>query len=73
MDILKLALNVGPVKDFLSKQFNKIIYLKTGYHVNVLLNEITVKNENGKVSLHLDTDAVMKSEEFYDILDKLSK
>lgn len=73
MDILKLALNVGPVKDFLAKQLKKVIYLKTGYHVDVLLNEITVKNENGKVSLHLNTDAVMKSEEFYDILDKLSK
>ncbi len=73
MDILKLALNAGPVKDFLAKQFRKIIYLKTGYHVDVLLNDITVKNENGKVTLHLNTDATMKAEEFYDILDKLSK
>ena len=73
MDLFKLVLGTGPIKEFLSGQIKKIIYLKTGYHTDVLLNNIIVKNENGKVSLHLDVDATMKDTEFYDILNKLTK
>ena len=50
----------------------KVIFLKTGYHVDVLLNNVVVKNENGRVSLHLDADASIKDSEFYDILNKLT-
>lgn len=73
MDLFKLMLGAGPIKEFLSGKIKKIIYLKTGYHVDVLLNNIVVKNENGKVSLHLDVDASTKDSEFYDILNKLTK
>ena len=73
MDLLKIALNIGPVRDFVAKQLNKVIYLKTGYHADVLLNDLVVKNEGGKVVLHLNSDVTMSSEEFYDILNKLSQ
>lgn len=71
MDLFKLVLGTSPVKEYLAKLARKVIFLKTGYHADVLLNNITVKNENGKVSVHIDTDLTMDSKEFYTLLDKL--
>lgn len=72
MDLFKLMLGAGPTKGFLGGWLKKVIFLKTGYHVDVLLNNVVVKNENGRVSLHLDADASIKDSEFYDILNKLT-
>lgn len=71
MDLFKIVLSASPVKEYIAKLARKVIYLKTGYHADVLLNHIEMKNENGKVTVHLDTDLTMDSKEFYALLDKL--
>ena len=71
MDLFKIMLSASPVKEYLAKLARKVIFLKTGYHADVLLKEIELRNENGKVSVHLDTDLTMDSKEFYALLDRL--
>ena len=67
----------NPVQIFINKMYEKhvkeLIYLKTGYHADLSINEVMLTDENGKVSLHADFDLEMKSEELYDILEKLAK
>jgi len=72
MDILKLALSTGPIKDWVAKQIRNILFVKTGYHADVSLNDISVTNKDGKVYLHMDVNAEMTSKEFMDILNKLT-
>lgn len=67
----------NPVQIFINKMYEKhvkeLIYLKTGYHADLSINEVELSDENGKVHLHADFDLEMKSNELYDILDKLAK
>ena len=72
MSLLKLAMQAGPVKEWLAKYLKKLIYLKTGYHVDLLLNEVVIKDENGKTSLHMDVDVTTGSDEFYQLLEKIN-
>lgn len=72
MSFLKLVMQTGPVKDWVAKYIKNLIYLKTGYHVDLLLNEVVVKDENGKTSLHIDANVSTSSEEFYGLLEKLN-
>ena len=72
MDLLKLALSTSSIKNAVSKLIGKAIYLKTGHHVDIDLNDIMLKNENGKVKLHVNTDLYMNTEEFLDILEKFT-
>lgn len=72
MNLFKLMLTAGPLKSFAAKWIKNTIFLKTGYHVDISLNDICFKEENGKVSLKLNTDLNMNSEEFYKLLDKFA-
>lgn len=73
MSFLKLVMQAGPVKDFIAKYIKNLLYLKTGYHADLLLNEVMVKDENGKTTLHLNCDLNMNSTEFYELLNKLNE
>ena len=42
-----------------------------GYNIDILLNEIEVKNENGKITLHVDVDAEVDNGEFIKILKSI--
>ena len=68
MDVLKLKLSTkfmrGMVANLISKALNK----KLGYNIDILLNEIEVKNENGKILIHVDADAEVDNSEFVKIL-----
>lgn len=68
MDVLKLKLSTkfmrGMVANLISKALNK----KLGYNIDILLNEIEVRNENGKILIHVDADAEVDNSEFVKIL-----
>ena len=67
----------NPIQLFINKMYEKhvkeLIYLKTGYHADLTINEVELADENGRVRLHADFDLSMDSKEFYDILDKIAK
>lgn len=68
----------NPIKEFImtniySKYVKDAIYLKTGFHVDLNLNEVEIIDENGRTKLHADFDLATNSEEFYKLLDKLAK
>lgn len=71
MDVLKLKLSTkfmrGMVANLIAKALNK----KFGYNIDILLNEIEVKNENGKILIHVDADAEVDNGEFVKILKSI--
>lgn len=68
MDELKLMLNTKFMRNIVTKILAKAIYKKTGYHVDIQLNEIIAETSNGKIKLHMNIDTEMHSEDFANIL-----
>ena len=71
MDVLKLKLSTKFMRSTIANLISKALYKKLGYNIDVLLNEIEVKNENGKIMLHVDVDAEVDNGEFIKILKSI--
>lgn len=71
MDILKLKLSTKVMRNMIANFISKTLYKKLGYDIDILINEIEVKNENGKVKLHVDVDAEVDNCEFVNILKSI--
>lgn len=71
MDVLKLKLSTKFMRSTIANLIAKALYKKLGYNIDILLNEIEVKNENGKITLHVDVDAEMANGEFIKILKSI--
>lgn len=71
MDVLKLKLSTKFMRSTIANLISKALYKKLGYNIDVLLNEIEVKNENGKILLHVDVDAEVDNSEFIKILKSI--
>lgn len=67
MDELKLMLNTKFMRGLVTKILAKAIYKKTGYQVDIQLNEVKAETHDGKISLHVDVDAQMNSEDLVNI------
>lgn len=63
MDELKLILTTGFTKRIVTKIIAKGIKKKTGYDVNIELNEITVELVGQKVCVHVDAKAEMHGDD----------
>ena len=68
MDELKLALSTRFMKNLVTKILTKAIFKKTGYEIGIQINKIEAETHHGKVSVHLDIDAEMNSEDLMKIL-----
>lgn len=68
MDELKLVLNTKFMKSIVTKIIAKAINKKTGYDVNIQLQEIKVETMDGKIRLHADLDAEINTEDFIKII-----
>lgn len=68
MDELKLALNTKFMKGIVTRIIAKAIYKKTGYRVDIWLNEIKVETRGDKVRLHMDVDADVNTEDLINII-----
>lgn len=55
-------------RGIVSKILKTVIHKKTGYNVDIQLNEITAKISDGNTYLHLDVDAELGKEELINIL-----
>lgn len=52
----------------ISKLLKLVLCKKLGYDVDIRLNEITAKVDNGKTHIHLDVDAELEKDELTKIL-----
>ena len=68
MDELKLLLSTRFMRGLITKILAKAILKKTGYEVDIQINKIVAEVHDGKMSVHLDVDAEMKTEDLVNIL-----
>lgn len=71
MDVLKLKLSTKFMRSTVANLIAKALYKKLGYNIDILLNEIEVRNENGKIMLHVNADAEVDNGEFIKILKSI--
>lgn len=71
MDVLKLKLSTKFMRGMVANLIAKALKKKLGYEIDILLNEIEVKNEDGKVHLHINADAEVNNGEFIKILKSI--
>ncbi len=68
MDELKLILTSGFTKRIVTKIIAKAIKKKTGYDIDIELNEITMEMVGQKVRLHVDVKAEMHGDDLLDLV-----
>ena len=68
MDELKMVLSTKFMRGIVTRIIAKAIYKKTGYNVDIQLNEIKLETMDGKVCLHADVDAEINNEDFMKII-----
>lgn len=69
MDEMKIVSKF--TRGIVSKILKTVIHKKTGYDVDIQLNEITTTISDGKTHLHLDLDAELNKEELMKILKSI--
>lgn len=68
MDELKLVLSSRLMRGIVTKIIKKAIFKKTGYEIDIQINKISAEVNEGKVSVNLDVDAEMNSEDLLTIV-----
>ena len=68
MDELKLILSSRFMKGIVTKIIAKAIKNKTGYEIDIELNEVAVEVIDGKVHLHVDAKAEMHGDDLWHIV-----
>ena len=58
-------------RGIISKASKMVVHKKTGYNVDIQLNEITTTINDGKTHLHLDVDAELEKDELIKILKSI--
>lgn len=68
MDELKLNLSSKLMRGIVTKLISKAVYKKTGYKIEIELNNINVEVINGKAHIHVDADAEIDNDELMKIV-----
>lgn len=71
MDELKLKLSTKWMRGIVTSLVSKAIKKKYGYDIDILLNEIDIKTEDGKIRIHANVDAEVSNEEFAKIIKSI--
>ncbi len=71
MDELKMNLSSKFMRGIVTKIISKAVYKKTGYKVEIDLNNINVEVVNGKAYIHVDADAAIDNEELMKIVKNI--
>lgn len=69
MDEMKIVSKF--TRGIISKILKTVIHKKTGYEVDIRLNEVTTTISDGKTHLHLDVDAEIDKDELMKILKSI--
>lgn len=68
MDELKMSLSTKFMRSIVTKIISKAIFKKTGYNINIQLNEVKLETVDSKVCIHADVDAEVNNEDFISII-----
>lgn len=67
MNEMKLKLSTKFMRGLVAKLIRKVVYQKTGYNIDILLNEIDVQVIDGRARIHVNVDAEIDEKEFLKI------
>lgn len=68
MDEMKLKLSTRFMRNIVAKLVAKMIYKKTGYKVDIHLNELDVSVIDGETHISVNAEAKLSSNEFMKIM-----
>lgn len=68
MDEMKLKLSTRFMRNLVSKLIAKMIYRKTGYRVDIYLNELDINVIDGETHISTNVEAKLSSNEFMKIM-----
>lgn len=68
MDEMKLTLSTKFMRNVVAKIIAKIVYKKTGYKVNIQLNELDINVIDGETYISTSVEAKLSSDEFIKIM-----
>ncbi len=68
MDEMKLKLSTKFMRNIVAKLIARAIYKKTGYRVNIQLNELDVSVIDGETHISTNVEAKLSSNEFMKIM-----
>lgn len=68
MDEMKLTLSTKFMRNVVAKIIAKIVYKKTGYKVNIQLNELDINVIDGETHISTSVEAKLSSDEFIKII-----
>ena len=68
MDEMKLTLRTKFMRNVVAKIIAKIVYKKTGYKVNIQLNELDINVIDGEAYISTSVEAKLSSDEFIKIM-----
>lgn len=71
MDELKLKLSTKFMRGLLAGLLQKLVYKKTGYDVDIQIEEISIETVDGKVRVHVNVDGEISNDEFMRIVKRL--
>ena len=71
MDELKMNLSSKFMRGIVTKIISKAVYKKTGYKVEIDLNNINVEVVNGKAYIHVDADVAIDNDELMKIVKNM--
>ena len=71
MDELKLKLSTKFMRNIVSKLLSKMIYKKTGYKVDVYLNDLDIEVVDGDATVGANVELKVNSNEFMKIMKSI--
>lgn len=73
MDEMRVKLRTKFMRNIVSKLIARFIYKKTGYKIDIQLNDLDVFAINGDTTVKLNMEAKIKSEEFSKFMESLDQ
>ena len=73
MDEMRVKLRTKFMRNIVSKLIARFIYKKTGYKIDIQLNDLDVFAINGDTTVKLNMEAKIKSDEFEKFMESLDR
>lgn len=71
MDEMRVKLSTKFMRNIVAKIIAKMIYKKTGYKVDIQLNDLDIHVIDGDTTVNVNVEAKMKSEEFTKVIKNI--
>lgn len=71
MDEMKLKLSTRFMRNIVAKLLTRMIYKKTGYKVDIYLNELDINVIDGETHISTNVEAKLSSSEFVKIMKNI--